>query len=122
MGNFVVQKVVSTNALILFLTLLCIVAVLIRDYARHILGRERKHFRQQVVVIEVLEVVDLIDGGNVVRGYILDLLHHLLVLEVLGPEHAIVVLCCRVSRRLVFNFSEVCHILQCKSGPLDKVV
>ena len=41
--------------------------------ASDVLMREREHLRQQVVLVEVLQVVDLVERSLVLVGYILDL-------------------------------------------------
>ena len=59
--------------------------MIVRD-AGHILMREGKHLRQQVVLVEVFQVVDLIERALVLLGNVLDLVQDLLVVDKARPE------------------------------------
>ena len=48
--------------------------------------REGKHLRQQVVLVEVFQVVDLIERALVLLGNVLDLVKDLLVVDKARPE------------------------------------
>ena len=47
---------------------------------------EGKHLWQQVVLVEVFQVVDLIEGALVLLGNVLDLVQDLLVVDKARPE------------------------------------
>ena len=47
---------------------------------------EGKHLRQQVVLVEVFQVVDLIERALVLLGNVLDLVKDLLVVDKARPE------------------------------------
>ena len=49
--------------------------------AGHILMWEGKHLRQQVVLVEVFQVVDLIERALVLLRHVLDLVKDLLVVD-----------------------------------------
>ena len=48
--------------------------------------REGKHLRQQVVLVEVFQVVDLIERALVLLRHVLDLVKDLLVVDKARPE------------------------------------
>ena len=59
---------------------------MIVSYAGHILVWERKHLRQQVVLVEVFQVVNLVERALVLLRHVLNLVENLLVLDKTRPE------------------------------------
>jgi len=51
----------------------CRPPILTCDNSRYVLMREGKHFRQQIVLVKVLEVVDLIEVLQVLVRHVLNL-------------------------------------------------
>ena len=71
---------------------------------------EGEHFWKQIVLVEVLQIVNLIEGAQVVTRYVLDLVHDFFVVQHTAPEHAVVVLLRIELRRLILNLVEVSRI------------
>ena len=74
--------------------------------------RERKHFRQQVILIEVLEVVDLVERAEVFRCSVLDLCQNPLILDKARPVLGEVVLIGVVERWIVLDLIEVIFVFE----------
>ena len=68
---------------------------------------EGKHLWKQIVLIEVFKVVDLVQSPQIIRGHILNLSHHLLIVEETAPEQAVVVLILVVLGRLIIDLLDV---------------
>ena len=75
----------------------------VRDYAGDVLVRKSEHLGQQVVVVKVFQVVDLVENLEVFGGNVLNIGHHLFVVDVTGPELSIVVLAVVIDGSLVID-------------------
>ena len=65
--------------------------------------REGKHFWEQVILVEVLEMIDLVDLLKVFVGNVLNLVENLLILDEACPEHAVVILVAIVLRWVIHD-------------------
>ena len=65
--------------------------------------REGKHFWEQVILVEVLEMIDLVDLLKVFVGNVLNLVENLLILYKACPEHAVVILVAIVLRWVIHD-------------------
>ena len=96
--------------------------VVVGDDAGDVLVRERKHLRQQVVLVEVLHVVDRGQRLEVVLGYALNLPKDPLILHETRPELGVVVGASLKRRRLVHDLDEVLIVLQSDGRPTHEEI
>ena len=96
--------------------------VVVGDDAGDVLVRERKHLRQQVVLVEVLHVVDRGQRLEVVLGYALNLPKDPLILDETRPELGVVVGASLKRRRLVHDLDEVLIVLQSDGRPTHEEI
>ena len=96
--------------------------VVVGDDAGDVLVRERKHLRQQVVLVEVLHVVDRGQRFEVFLGYALNLPKDTLILDETRPEFGVVVSASLKRRRLVHDLDEVLVVLQSDGRPTHEEI
>ena len=81
--------------------------VLVGDDSGDILMWIGKHLRQQIAIIEVLQVVDLIQSLLILKGKVLDLAHDALIFSEALPVLVVVVDIGLIKRRLIADLFKV---------------